>query len=263
MNSKEPGGWREALTGFPEFPRAGPVFRHSLEFVKASDIAEQYYCEMKLDLSYLLGRVPSDAKEEGERIHKKVFVMEEVEPKQLVPAIEKLKHVSATFTVYGTVGLLAIVGRPDAITFERGRPRWAIELKTTERNPAKLWTNQLVQVQTYGLLLDQMGFDVSKLDLVLARVQRVWAGRSDLADALLKKTLVLLRSDKYREYEADHPGTVKFYVIPYDRSEAERNILWAQDYWLGKREPVPAHSYGKCRACEYHERCDYSLYPRK
>src|SRR2546427_10722993 len=153
MSSNSPRDWRESILGFQKPSEQGQELRHSLRFVKASDIAEQYYCEVKLDLGYTRGTVPSDAKIEGERIHESAFVMEAAKPQKVVSAIETLKRVAATFTVYGKVGMLTIVGRPDAIAFQDGKPRWVIELKTTNKNPAKLWTNQVVQVKTYGLLL--------------------------------------------------------------------------------------------------------------
>jgi hypothetical protein len=45
-------------------------------------------------------------------------------------------------------------------------------LKTTSGDVSHLWRDEKVQARVYGLILDQMGFDCSRLKLVIVRLIR-------------------------------------------------------------------------------------------
>jgi CRISPR/Cas system-associated exonuclease Cas4 (RecB family) len=47
--------------------------------------------------------------------------------------------------------------------------------------------------------------------------------------------------------------------VRYDRDSVTKKCLWAIDYWLKKREPIPTKNPAKCRACEYRPVCNFSL----
>ncbi|MHB9301884.1 hypothetical protein [Thermofilum pendens] len=50
------GDWREALRRRREpVESAEPRYRHGLPFVRVSDVADQFFCELRVDLAYRLG----------------------------------------------------------------------------------------------------------------------------------------------------------------------------------------------------------------
>ena len=53
-------------------------FRHGASFVPVSSIAEQYYCEYKLENEFALGEIPTEAKESGTTLHVELMPMERI-----------------------------------------------------------------------------------------------------------------------------------------------------------------------------------------
>lgn len=47
--------------------------------------------------------------------------------------------------------------------------------------------------------------------------------------------------------------------MSYDKQDALKDILWAKDYWLMKREAIPTRNPSKCRSCEFNEKCPHSF----
>lgn len=235
-----------------------PIYRHELSFVGVSSIAQQYYCEAKVEQEYTTGEIPTEVKETGTSLHEEIFAMEPVKREELVKHIEKAVPLAATFRLYAEVGKLRIIGQPDAVVFEKGIPKWLIELKTTQGDHTRLWRDQLIQVRIYGLLLDRMGFDCSKLNLVLIRMRQ--KGNLDPKQKEFMLNLVQLALNKQRTKELEAKFELKFFIIPHSALEPENAIIWAQDYWLKAREPIPTKNASKCKSCEYNEVCPFSLY---
>ncbi len=46
-----------------------------------------------------------------------------------------------------------------------------------------------------------------------------------------------------------------FRKYSYNREDALKDLGWAKDYWLNKREPIPTKRQNKCLACEYRNVC--------
>jgi hypothetical protein len=78
----------------------------------------------------------------------------------------------ASFPIFARFTDVILAGRPDVIVFMKGVPAFIIELKTASGNVSRLWRHEKVQVGVYGLILDQMGFDCSKLKLVIIKQKR-------------------------------------------------------------------------------------------
>lgn len=245
--------WRRSMVE-PLEPRAS--FRFDQGFVAVSSIAQQYYCEAKVEQSYVHGDVPTETKDVGTSLHEEVLAMEKVELKELVERIGEAPLLTASFGVHGRVLDVDVAGIPDAVVFERSVPRWVVELKTTKGDPTRLWDDQLVQVRVYGLLMEKMGFDCSRMSLALVRWRQEDIKEPQKGDMLAKITRALLDGET-SEMEARFG--MKFFVFPHDAAEAERAVAWAQGYWLGERGAVPTGSVGKCRICEYRDVCPYSL----
>ncbi|MDG6987710.1 MAG: PD-(D/E)XK nuclease family protein [Nitrososphaerota archaeon] len=245
--------WKKSMS---EPLAAGKAYRFDQSFVAVSSIAQQYYCEAKVEQSYVHGDIPSEAKEAGTNLHEEVLAMEKVELKDLVERVEKAPLLTASFGVHGRILDIDVAGMPDAVVFEKSVPKWVIELKTTKGDPTKLWDDQLVQVRVYGLLMEKMGFDCSRMQLALVRWRQEDIKRPQKEEMLSRITRSLMNGET-KELEAKFG--MRFFVFPHDAAEAERAVAWAQGYWLGRRGAVPSSSPGKCKICEYSAICPYSL----
>jgi hypothetical protein len=249
--------WKDSLKQ-AVLPEAAPTFRHELPFIGASTIAQQMFCEAKVENEYTIGDIPTQVKDIGTYLHEEIFTMEPLDREQLIKHIEESPSLTASFHLYAEIGDLRVAGVPDAVIFEKSMPRWVVELKTTKGDPTKLWKNQEMQVRVYGLLLERMGFDCSNLTLALIRMkQRQVMTPQEKSALLLVIRLALLREETAfleQKYE------MNFFLMPHVGLEAENAIRWAQDYWLNKREAIPTKIEGKCRSCEFNNVCAHSLF---
>lgn len=245
-----------------EFFRSnGGEFRNGTSFIAVSSLAEQYYCEYKLENESILGEIPTETKKSGTAIHDELMPIEEVTREEFVSLVEEKGPTLAVLGLWGTVGKLKVVGIPDHIVWSGGRPLWLIELKTTKGNPTQLWEDQENQARIYGLLLDRMGFDCSVMHMAVVRLRsselderekEEWIER--VSDALMGGRIV--------ELESQYRGKMKVHVIDHDLKRAEAAVLSRAGYWLNEREPTSSASVGKCRACEYDSICTKSLHGR-
>ncbi len=236
----------------------GGEYRHDASFVAVSTLAGQYYCEYKAENEYAFGEVPTEAKEAGTALHDELIPTKEITEAEFVELVGKKEPSYAVLNVWGSVGGLRMVGTPDHIVWSAGKPLWLVELKTTKGDPGSLWEDQESQVRVYGLLLDVMGLDCSKLGLALARVRadgldaerrREWI--TEVSSALLKGAT--------KEMEKRYGGSLKVHLFRHDRRAAVRAVTAKAGYWLREREPTSSTSVGKCRACEYADKCVKSL----
>ncbi len=259
----EPGSdefWEDLWKREEEFmSSARPEFRHDTAFVGVSTLAEQFYCEYKVENEFALGEIPTEAKETGTELHDELIPGVEIPAKDFARLVSGKRPSYAVLRVWGTVGGLRVVGMPDHIVWSEGRPLWLVELKTTKGDPKPLWEDQANQVRIYGLLLDSMGFDCSKLRLALVRLRaevlsdegrRLWVLR--VSNALME--------GRAGELESRYNGAMKVHLIKHDRGAAEASVAAKRGYWTGKREPTSSTSIGKCRACEYNSVCSKTLY---
>jgi PD-(D/E)XK nuclease superfamily len=255
--------WQNYLLNPRElFAPAETAIRFGLPWVPVSTIAEQFYCEAKVDLEYNYGRIPTPAKEEGTELHQEIIEMEPTTPKDLVESIAKKPILLCTFPVYGKVGDIPFMGMPDAVLFQNSKPSQLIELKTTNGDVTRLWRDQAVQVKAYGLALDSMGFECRDLRLSLVRVNK--EGITDeVKEQLLGEVAFGLLSGGLEAIEqklkAKSGGRVKIHPITYSREDALKDVIWARDYWTMKREAIPTTVPSKCRVCEFNTDCPYSL----
>jgi PD-(D/E)XK nuclease superfamily len=249
--------WKDSLKE-AALPDASPIFRHQLPFIGASTIAQQLFCEAKVENEYTMGDIPTQVKDIGTYLHEEIFAMEPLEREELIKHIEESPSLTASFHLYAEIGDLRVAGVPDAVIFEKSMPRWVVELKTTKGDPTKLWKNQEMQVRVYGLLLERMGFDCSNLTLALIRMkqQQVMAPPEKSALLLLIKYALLQEQTAFLEQKYE----MNFFLMPHVGTEAENAITWAQDYWLNRRAAIPTKIEGKCRSCEFNNVCAHSLF---
>jgi hypothetical protein len=134
-----------------------------------------------------------------------------------------------------------------------------MELKTTRGDPQPLWEDQENQVRIYGLLLDRMGFDCSKMRLAVVRLKSGDLRDEEKREWILKVSAALIQG-KMSELEVKYRGVMKAHILEHSAERAEKAVRSKAGYWLREREPIPSTSVGKCRACEYNAVCPKSLY---
>lgn len=243
-----------------EFYSSGKAeFRHNTSFVSVSAIAEQFYCEFKLENQFAMGEVPTEAKDAGTRVHDELIPQEPITKEEFTDLVGRKEASFAVLGLWGSVGGLKVVGMPDHIVWAEGRPRWLVELKTTKGNPSSLWPDQEAQVRIYGLLLDLMGFDCSRLGLALIRIN---AGElaEDQRKFWVERISSRLQVGETDELEKEFSGSMRVHLLRHERGAAVAMLMEKRGYWLGEREPTSSTSVGKCKACEYNSACQRSLF---
>jgi hypothetical protein len=252
--------WEDLWEREEEFlSSAKPEFRHDTAFVGVSTIAEQFYCEYKVENEFALGKIPTEAKERGTELHDELIPRVEITAEDFVKLVSGKKPSYAILRVWGSVRGLRVVGMPDHIVWSEGRPLWLVELKTTKGDPNQLWKDQLNQVRIYGLLLDSMGFDCSKLQIALVRLKAQDLSDDDRKRVILKVSESLM-TGKTKELESIYGKSMKVHLIVHDRATAEASVVEKRGYWTGEREPTSSTSVGKCVACEYSSGCPKTLF---
>lgn len=258
----ESASWKDSLRNLKNLARqlSEPRYRFDLPYVTVSAIAEQYYCESKVDLEYMFGEVLTEDKEEGRRVHEELLRMEPTTLEGLIKSIEEKPLYVCRFPVYAELEGLVIIGIPDAIVFRHAKPIMLLELKTTSGSLGKLWADERVQVEAYAYALECMGFDCGDLRLVVVKVKR---SKEETPSTLLE-TIIQVIYLKSRDLDSIErirrtTGAFRIHVLPYNRQSVVGKLQWARDYWLMRRDPIPTKRAGKCRACVYSDRCPYSL----
>jgi hypothetical protein len=241
------------------FDSGAGEFRHGTSFVAVSSIAEQYYCEYKVENGFALGEIPTETKDSGTALHDELMPTEKITRDEFVKLVSRKEPSLAVLGVWGAAAGLKVVGVPDHIIWSEGKPTWVVELKTTSGDPNPLWEDQENQVRVYGLLLDRMGFDCSKMRLAVVRLKSGELSEEEKKEWILRVSEALLK-DGLHELEARYQGRMKAHLLEHDVGRAEKAVSSKAGYWLNEREPVSSTSVARCRACEYNSVCPKSLY---
>jgi CRISPR/Cas system-associated exonuclease Cas4 (RecB family) len=249
--------WKNSLRELKKL-ETNERFRYNLQFIAVSDIAQQFYCEAKVDQQHTIGEIPSQQKTTGSLIHEEIFTMESVELENLIKSIEIENKVIATFPLVATINHLRIIGVPDAIIFLQGQPNWIIELKSSTNPNPRVWPDQEVQIRLYGLLLEKMGFDCSTLKLILIHIRQDNKLNFDKKREILDEISTLIDLNSLSEAELRYG--MKISRITQDRLKTEESIKWAKAFWLNSREPIPTKNPSKCKSCVYNNKCSYNLF---
>ncbi len=82
--------WRTSLRNLPNKLRSAEArLRFNRSWAPISSVAEQFYCEAKVDNAYRFGKVPSEAKEEGSKLHDEILAMKPTTIDNLIRSIEE------------------------------------------------------------------------------------------------------------------------------------------------------------------------------
>ncbi|WP_229709663.1 PD-(D/E)XK nuclease family protein [Vulcanisaeta souniana] len=236
---------------------SGPVIRFGRNYITVSEIAQQLYCEYKLHLSIIEGKIQTPAMEMGIIIHDEVFKGSRVSVEGLVNAVRNNELVIATLPLMVNINEITVIGIPDAVLFMKGVAKAVIELKTSNRWLDRLFDSEYVQAQLYAYLVNKLGLGVDPLVMVIK------TKRDSSATEKLRKN-IYSAAIKYLVSTMEVPAKVKFrdfviYINGFDRS-IEAHLKWALDYWLMHREPGASPTIGKCATCEFNDRCPFRVY---
>ena len=260
MRHPLPSFWDDLWKREGEFyGSARPDLRHNTKFVAVSSVASQFYCEYKVENEFALGEVPTEAKETGTSLHDELMPTVPISRSEFAKMIGRKKPSLGVLHVWGAAQGIRLVGMPDHIVWAESRPLWLVELKTTRGDPSPLWQDQESQVRIYGLLLDLMGFDCSKMRLAVVRLKTNELDEAEKREWIVRVSSALLHG-KVKDLEAKYGGIMKAHLLEHDKKLAEAAIAMKAGYWLNQREPTSSTSVAKCRACEYNSVCQKSLF---
>jgi CRISPR/Cas system-associated exonuclease Cas4 (RecB family) len=228
--------------------------RFGRSIIIVSDIAEQYYCEKKVEMQYLHGEIETEEKSIGSLAHEKLeedavkvkreAMWKEIYGKKPVFAVEMFILAKYKDVVLG--------GKPDSILFQAGHPLVVFEFKFSRSRIA--YSTHHIQAQTYGAILDRMGFDTSHLFYAIVTADPKTRGsrkfRKEATDAVIKNG----QKEGVLEIE-----DATIHVHKFSLSDIENNLLWAIDYWKQNREATATNNPNKCCRCEYQTQCQTTV----
>lgn len=215
-------------------------------FIIASDIAQQYFCEKKVEMQYQYGDVETAEKTVGTEAHEK-----------LLADSVKIKERDLWRKIYGKKPLFALemlllarhkdvilAGRPDSVLFRNGYPIIVFEYKFSKS--ATAYMTHHVQARTYGILLNNMGFDTSRLFYAVVIVDPKARHDKDLKRKVVEA--VVKNGPKEAVLNIEN-AAVHFHK--FNHEDAEKDLDWAIEFWKKTREPIMTSNPNKCRNCEY------------
>lgn len=225
--------------------------RFNKAYLRASEIAEQYYCERKVEMTHIHGRVETETKRQGSEGHESLLSGSiEVPQRELLEKIFSGEQVIVQeIPLLGEHAGVAIAGQPDAVAFTAGLPTMVLEAKFSH-SPLP-YRSYHIQARVYGRILDSAGFDTSDLFYVIAVAPRDRRGDQTLFRKVIDALRVRGASEESLMVDGAH-----VYVYEYRQTEAVKDLDWAIEYWVGGRDAEPVDNSAKCRSCEYQKQCN-------
>jgi CRISPR/Cas system-associated exonuclease Cas4 (RecB family) len=234
-------------------PTSDSLLRFDRRFVIASDIGSQYYCEKKVELQYVHGKIETEAKTIGTQAHEKLTEDGvKIKHKDLFKKIYSKKPVLALeMFLLGKYKNVMLAGVADSILFKNGFPLIVYEYKFSRNGTA--YPSYYAQVDTYNILLESMGFDTSKLYSAIIVADPITRGDRALRLEVLLKTQTSLNQSQPQWLIPAKNATI--YFKKYSKTQAEKTLDWAIEFWTKSREPQTCDNPNKCNKCEYQEHC--------
>lgn len=222
-----------------------------------SKIANQFYCEKKVDLAREHGEIETPAKTRGSETHEKAAEdSEKISDDEFWAALESgERQVIVESPFIGEAADFLIGGIPDAVLFEEQNPQLIFERKTTSR-PDHLYKNQRIQAWLYGFILDSLGFDTDNLRIaILSHEQSL---DPETGKELQQLVMASYQGWELGDHELAQSPQANLHLSEFSKVEYLEDLNWALGYWRNEREPIPTEKAAKCRACEYNDVCQDS-----
>ena len=220
-------------------------------FIKASDVASQYFCEKKVEMLYRYGEIATERKTAGTEAHEKLLEDSvKIKRKDLWKEIYGTKPVFALeMLLLAKYKNLILAGQPDSVLFMRGLPLVIFEYKFSRSQRA--FKSHHVQARTYGIILRNMGFDTNRLFYAI-----VIADPKARDDKGLKKRVVKAIMENGLKEAVLTTENARIYFNKFNQTEAEQDLDWAIEFWRKQREAIPTRNPNKCKSCEYNAECN-------
>jgi len=222
-----------------------------------SEIAKQFYCEKKVDLTREHGDIETPAKTRGSDAHEKAAEdSEEISDDEFWEALENgERQIIVESSFIGEAADFLIGGIPDAVLFEDKKPQLIFERKTTSR-PNYLYKNQQIQAWLYGFMLDSLGFDTDGLKIAILSHEQSLS--PEAGKELQRLVMMCYNGWELGEHEMAESPEAILHLSEFSKIKYLEDLDWALGYWRGEREPRPTEKAAKCRACEYNNVCSDS-----
>jgi hypothetical protein len=226
------------------------LLRFERSAIVASDVAAQFYCEKKVEMQYVYGRVETESKNMGTEAHASLVKESgKVNRERLWEKIYSGKPIFALeMFLLAKYGGAFLSGKPDSVLFRRGVPLMVFEYKFSKSDVAFL--SYHVQAQTYCVLLGRMGFDVSRLFYTIVVADPKTKGSTEFRKNVKRKVI-----NNRSEIAAHSIEGAKIYLNKFNNAYAEMDLTWALEFWSKKREAKPTTNLNKCDRCEYKLKC--------
>ena len=228
----------------------GGLLRFERSAIVASDVATQFYCEKKVEMQYVYGKVETESKNLGTEAHATLAQGSgKVNREKLWEKIYSGKPVFALeMFLLSKYGDAFLAGKPDSVLFRSGYPLMLFEYKFSQSSIA--FPSYHVQAQTYCVLLGKMGFDVSRLFYAIVVADPKTKGSGEFRKDVKRK--VIANRSKIATHSIEG---AKIYLNKFNSSCAEMDLNWAFEFWSKKREAKPTSNPNKCERCEYKVKC--------
>jgi len=235
--------------------------RSNFTHISVSKIANQFYCEMQLEMMKKYGRIETRKMRIGSIQHEEIASLA---VEKSLAGIKKRINTGETVRLVETLLFMKykgifILGAPDCITFVRRKPKYIIERKFS--NNLQFNQSQHIQANLYCLLLDELGFNTKNMYYVIVISTSVCRDcfildEHRICNFAIKKGGIIRKKDICHSCSE---GRIVLQAQKYDRGRIISDLEWALEYWLKKRKAIPTKLQRKCRLCNYEEKCPSSL----
>ena len=242
---------------FKEIKTTKEFLKFNRRYIIPSDIGSQFYCEQKLEQEYLTGKIVTEEMLQGDEGHARI--VEDFKPVTMEEAWKNIytkdKFMLAEFIFIAPYKNVYIIGRPDIVLFVGGMPILVFEFKFS--NYSDDYLSRHAQAQTYGLLLQELGFEIKNLFYSIIVFPPGMIGQKKLIKPIPQKVAADFFNGNITDAENNSKvyGEVKAYIHKFNSKEAEKHIDWAVDYWTGNREACYTETKEKCYYCKYSQYC--------
>lgn len=229
--------------------------RFNLNFVPASVIAEQWYCEKAVDLQYRHPGIVFSSPElaYGTTVHELLASdAEKLTQKEIKDIMRGGK--SASFREVNFEGVyegVKINGTPDYFSIKGGKALFLLDYKFSKHK--RIFPSHRIQVDTYGFLLHKNHLDTDNLICGIVIIKPEMKELDDIQDDItpqLQAEALIMRKSRLARRDIDGTG---LYGQLYSHSldNTKKNLDWAIGYWKKQRNACPTRKAHKCNACQF------------
>ena len=236
--------------------------RFNRSYITVSELAQQLYCEYKIDLAHREGKIETEEKVIGTQIHEEVFRGRRVSIEDIVQLVLERETLLFTMPLALVYRGVPIVGIPDALLAERGLISAVIELKTTSRWLSKVFPCEYFQANLYAYMLRKWGLTSSDCKVIIVKLSRknvdlTLSNRERILSSVLSKIRRVIELSCSEYFVVYRRRNLSIHCYDVDDVTVERFLEWALGYWKGTRPIAVPSTRSKCMRCEYKHLCEY------